>query len=120
VPDGADPAPGETPAQLLERASAGDAQAASRLLPLVYDELRRLAAGYLRRERKGQTLQATALVHEAYVRLIGPAERAWGLQSGRGPAARISSRSQPARCGLCCSIERAAAPPPSGVEIQSG
>lgn len=40
-------------------------------MPLVYDELRRLAASYLRRERPGQTLQATALVHEAYVRLIG-------------------------------------------------
>jgi RNA polymerase sigma factor (TIGR02999 family) len=90
VPDGADPAPGETPAQLLERASAGDAQAASRLLPLVYDELRRLAAGYLRRERKGQTLQATALVHEAYVRLIGPAERPW---TGRTHFLAIAARS---------------------------
>jgi RNA polymerase sigma factor (TIGR02999 family) len=43
-------------------------------MPLVYDELRRLAASYLRRERPGQTLQATALVHEAYVRLIGEAQ----------------------------------------------
>ena len=46
-------------------------------MPLVYDELRRLAAGYLRRERKGQTLQPTALVHEAYLRLIGPGDRPW-------------------------------------------
>ena len=77
MPDGAAPASGESPAQLLERATTGDAQAASRLMPLVYDELRRLAASYLRRERHGQTLQATALVHEAYVRLIGPGDRPW-------------------------------------------
>jgi RNA polymerase sigma factor (TIGR02999 family) len=56
---------------LLSQASAGDPKAISQLMPLVYDELRRLAASYLRRERPGQTLQATALVHEAYVRLIG-------------------------------------------------
>jgi RNA polymerase sigma-70 factor, ECF subfamily len=46
-------------------------------MPLVYDELRRLAASYLRRERPGQTLQATALVHEAYVRLIGEKHNKW-------------------------------------------
>lgn len=46
-------------------------------MPLVYDELRRLAAAYIRRERRGQTLQATALVHEAYVRLIGEKARNW-------------------------------------------
>ncbi len=46
-------------------------------MPLVYDELRRLAASYLRRERPGQTLQATALVHEAYVRLIGEKAQTW-------------------------------------------
>jgi RNA polymerase sigma-70 factor, ECF subfamily len=73
--------PGGTPSgpasRLLARAAAGDDQAASRLLPLVYDELRRLAGGYLRRERPGQTLQATALVHEAYVRLVRPGDRPW-------------------------------------------
>jgi RNA polymerase sigma factor (TIGR02999 family) len=46
-------------------------------MPLVYDELRRLAASYIRRERAGQTLQATALVHEAYVRLIGEKAHNW-------------------------------------------
>jgi RNA polymerase sigma-70 factor, ECF subfamily len=46
-------------------------------MPLVYDELRRLAASYLRRERPGQTLQATALVHEAYVRLVGEKAQRW-------------------------------------------
>jgi RNA polymerase sigma factor (TIGR02999 family) len=80
----------ETAARLLERATAGDPQAASRLMPLVYDELRRLAASYLRRERKGQTLQATALVHEAYVRLIGPGERPW---TGRTHFLAIAARS---------------------------
>ena len=48
----------------------GDGEALDRLLPLVYDELRKIAAGYLRRERGDHTLQPTALVHEAYVRLI--------------------------------------------------
>ena len=57
--------------RLLEAADRGDRQAAADLLPLVYDELRRLAAAYMRRERPGQTLQATGLVHEAYIRLAG-------------------------------------------------
>src|SRR6202030_1439342 len=51
---------------------AGDAVAASRLFPLVYDELRRMAAGQMARESPGQTLEATALVHEAYLRLVDP------------------------------------------------
>jgi RNA polymerase sigma factor (TIGR02999 family) len=65
------------PTQLLSRAADGDEKAVSQLMPLVYDELRRLAASYLRRERPGQTLQATALVHEAYVRLIGEKAHNW-------------------------------------------
>jgi RNA polymerase sigma factor (TIGR02999 family) len=65
------------PKDLLSRAATGDEKAVSRLMPLVYDELRRLAASYLRRERPGQTLQATALVHEAYVRLIGEKAHNW-------------------------------------------
>jgi RNA polymerase sigma factor (TIGR02999 family) len=73
--DGAEPA-GDA-SRLLSRAAAGDEKAASRLLPLVYDELRRLAGGYLRRERPGQTLQATALVHEAYMRLVKPGDQPW-------------------------------------------
>src|SRR5262245_4102728 len=56
--------------RLLDASAAGDPQAAGQLLPLVYDELRRLAAQRLAHERPGQTLQATALVHEAYVRLV--------------------------------------------------
>ena len=57
--------------QLLSRLQGGDRQAAEQLLPLVYDELRKLAAQRLSQERPGQTLQATALVHEAYLRLVG-------------------------------------------------
>ncbi len=57
--------------RLLEAARHGDKQAAAELLPLVYNELRKLAAAKLAQERSGQTLDATALVHEAYLRLVG-------------------------------------------------
>jgi DNA-directed RNA polymerase specialized sigma24 family protein len=57
--------------RLLDAAAAGNPKAAEDLLPLVYDELRKLAAARLAAEKPGQTLQATALVHEAYVRLVG-------------------------------------------------
>lgn len=60
--------------RILARWRAGEAQAVDDLLPLVYDELRALAQGHLRRERADHTLQATALVHEAYLRLLGTAE----------------------------------------------
>jgi RNA polymerase sigma factor (TIGR02999 family) len=56
---------------LLDAAAAGDRKAAADLLPLVYDELRKLAAARMAAEAPGQTLQATALVHEAYLRLVG-------------------------------------------------
>ena len=55
---------------LLNAIEQGDPQAAEQLLPLVYDELRKLAAAKLAQEKPGQTLQATALVHEAYLRLV--------------------------------------------------
>jgi len=68
--------------QILSALERGDPQAAEQLLPLVYDELRRLAAEKLAGERPGQTLDATALVHEAYLRLAGGGQaRQW---SGRG------------------------------------
>lgn len=57
--------------RILHEWSAGDASAPDRLLPVVYDELHRLAAGYLRRERTGHTLQSTALVNEAWLKLAG-------------------------------------------------
>src|SRR5215207_6979417 len=57
--------------RILSGIEQGDPHAAAQLLPLVYDELRRLAAQRLVREKPGQTLEATALVHEAYLRLVG-------------------------------------------------
>src|SRR5438876_8707696 len=56
--------------RILSAIEQGDAHAAAQLLPLVYDELRKLAAVKLAQEKPGQTLQATALVHEAYLRLV--------------------------------------------------
>ncbi len=62
---------------LLESAAAGDARSAEALLPLIYDELRRLAAAQLRHEPNGLTLQPTALVHEAYLKLLGGEDIKW-------------------------------------------
>src|SRR6516225_5292008 len=62
--------------QLLEAAAAGDRKAAADLLPLVYEELRKLAAARMAAEPPGHTLDGTALVHEAYLRLVGPADAA--------------------------------------------
>src|SRR5262245_25711851 len=56
--------------RILSQIEAGDPQAAEKLLPLVYDQLRKLAAAKLAQEKPGQTLQATALVHDAYIRLV--------------------------------------------------
>jgi RNA polymerase sigma factor (TIGR02999 family) len=70
--------------RILRAVEAGEPHAAERLLPLVYDELRRLAAAKLRHEAPGQTLDATALVHEAYLRIAGPAGRESSQWAGRG------------------------------------
>lgn len=68
--------------RILSQIEQGDPAAAEQLLPLVYDELRKLAAAKLKREQPGQTLQATALVHEAYLRLVdGQQMQNW---NGRG------------------------------------
>jgi RNA polymerase sigma factor (TIGR02999 family) len=68
--------------RLLDAAAAGDPHAAADLLPLVYEELRGLAAVQMAGEKPGHTLQATALVHDAYLRLVGPnVDRTW---NGRG------------------------------------
>lgn len=66
---------------LLKRAAAGDKTAETALLDIVYEELKRRAAAYLARERRDHTLQATALVHEAYVRLAGQLDRDWKNRS---------------------------------------
>src|SRR5262245_46568301 len=62
--------------QLLDAAAAGDRKATAELLPLVYDELRKLAAARMAAEPPGNTFDGTALVHEAYLRLVGPADAA--------------------------------------------
>src|SRR5439155_6675529 len=62
--------------QILSDLAQGDAKAAGQLLPLVYEELRKLAAARMAEEAPGNTLNATALVHEAYLRLVGPADAA--------------------------------------------
>jgi len=62
---------------LLEQLASGNQNALAELIPLVYDELRRLAAYYLRQERSDHTLQATALVHEAYLQLVGQRNVDW-------------------------------------------
>ena len=67
--------------QILTAIEQGDAKAADKLLPLVYEELRRLAAHKMSHELPGQTLQATALVHEAYLRLVGPEARNWNSRT---------------------------------------
>ncbi len=79
--------------QLLANWSKGDLEAREEVLPLVYDELRRLAASYLRRERGDHTLQATALVHEAYMRLAGQEKVNWESRHHFfGAAARLMRR----------------------------
>lgn len=74
------PVPSDSPSQvtlLLSRWRAGDREALDALMPLVYEELRRLARHYLQQERPDHTLQSTALVHEAYVRLLGQDPPEW-------------------------------------------
>jgi RNA polymerase sigma factor (TIGR02999 family) len=79
--------------RILDAAAAGDRQAAADLLPLVYHELRKLAAARLANERPGLTLQATALVHEAYLRLVGTAdEKRWDHRGHFFAAAAESMR----------------------------
>jgi RNA polymerase sigma factor (TIGR02999 family) len=77
--------------QILERIEAGDRSATNQLMPLVYDELRKLAAAKLAAERPDHTLQATALVHEAYLRLVD-SEQSWEIRSHFFAAAANSMR----------------------------
>lgn len=70
-------APETVTARLLRRVDEGDAAAAGDLLPLLYGELREIAARLMRGERKGHTLQTTALIHEAWIRLTGDGERSF-------------------------------------------
>jgi RNA polymerase sigma factor (TIGR02999 family) len=86
-----DPPSGVT--ELLRRWNLGDRGAMDRLMPIVYDELRRLAAGYLKGERRDHTLQPTALVHEAYLRLVRQDRVEWQNRAHFfGIAARMMRR----------------------------
>jgi RNA polymerase sigma factor (TIGR02999 family) len=78
--------------RILVAIEQGDAKAADELLPLVYEELRRLASLKMLREQPGQTLQATALVHEAYIRLVGSEDRQWSGRTHFFAAAAESMR----------------------------
>ncbi len=80
--------------RILERLERGEKEASAELLPLVYEELRRLAQAKLAHEQPGHTLQATALVHEAWLRLVGPAgeERDWDTRGHFFAAAAESMR----------------------------
>ncbi len=83
---------GDAVSRMVARASRGDERALSQLMPLVYDELRRLARGYLGRERPGQTLQPTALVNEAYLRLVKDKKQDWQTRTHFVAIAAISMR----------------------------
>ncbi len=78
--------------QILAAASRGDEQAAQRLFPLVYDELRRLAGHYLSGRLAGHTLQPTALVHEAYLKLVGQPDASWTDRGHFFAVAAVSMR----------------------------
>lgn len=87
------PPPRQEATRLLVEWSNGDGAAAEGLLPIVYDELRLLARGYLQRERANHTLQATALVHEAYIRLVDQTTATWQNRAHFfGAAARAMRR----------------------------
>ena len=87
--------------RLLEAIQEGDPQAVDDLFPLIYDELRRLAAARLANEKPGQTLQPTALVHEAYLRLVGSPSSSWKSRGAflrrrlRGDSANLDRSSAP-------------------------
>jgi RNA polymerase sigma factor (sigma-70 family) len=85
--------------RILSQFDRGESRAAEQLLPLVYDELRKLAAARLAHEKPGQTLQATALVHEAYLRLVGKSgDRGQG--TGDRQNAQINENLSPGSCSL--------------------
>ena len=88
--------PAESVTQLLVKWGDGDQQALDMLMPLVYSELRRLASNYLRRERLGHTLQPTALVNEAYLKLVDQKGARWQNRAQfYGVAAQLMRRIQP-------------------------
>ncbi len=97
------PGPWATSRKSSRTSSAATGTRAGQLLPLVYDELRKLAAARLAHEAPGQSLQATALVHEAYLRLVGP------IRTSPSTAAATSSPRRPRRCAASWSTGHATA-----------
>jgi RNA polymerase sigma factor (TIGR02999 family) len=96
--------------QILDAIGQGDPSAAAQLLPLIYAELRRLAAAYLAREAPGHTLQPTALVHEAYLLLVGTAgEGRWNSRGHFFGAAARAMRRIPSRTPAATRVRNAAA-----------
>ena len=84
---------------ILDRARAGDPRAAEELLPIVYEELRKLAAARMAHEAANQTLQPTALVHEAWLRLVGTEDREFANRAHFfAAAAELPPRATTARC----------------------
>jgi RNA polymerase sigma factor (TIGR02999 family) len=97
--------------QILEAIAAGDREASDRLLPIVYNELRALARARMARERAGHTLQPTALVHEAYLRLFGTASPRWENRAHFfGAAAEAMRRILIERARRHARLKRGAAP----------
>ena len=97
--------------RILESIEKGDAQAAEKLLPLVYDELRKLAAAKMAHEAPGQTLQATALVHEAWLKLAQSRQQVWrGRAHFFAAAAEAMRRILIDRCRRKRSLKRGAEP----------
>jgi RNA polymerase sigma factor (TIGR02999 family) len=91
MPSNATPSPSQV-TMLLEAASAGDSSASNKLLPLVYEHLRRLAQSHMNKEGPGQTLEPTALVHEAYIKLVGGADVKWNDRGHFFAAAALAMR----------------------------
>ncbi len=85
--------------ELLAAWSHGDKEALDKLMPLVYDELRRLARQHMRRERAGHTLQTAALVNEAYLRLVDQRRAQWDV------VALVASMKAAIDCGICSSSD---------------
>lgn len=92
--------------QLLQAISAGDREATNKLLPLVYQELRSMARAQMMQERKGHTLEATALVHEAYMRLVGDNARWDGRGHFFGAAAEAMRRILIQHARRKCTLKR--------------
>ncbi len=96
---------------LLDSATRGESSASTELLPLVYDELRHLASSRMARESAGHTLQPTALVHEAWLRLVKPGERQWNNRAHFfRAAARAMRRILVDRARLKSSLKRGSNP----------